>query len=55
MVFNDLLAPIIAVLALGSGMVAPEFEAVSHDGQKMVLSELRQQDPVMLVFRRRFG
>ena len=55
MIFHDLLVPIIVVIALAAGLAAPEFEAVSHDGRKIILSELRQQGPVMLVFLRGFG
>jgi len=55
MIFHDLLVPIIVGLALGTGMAAPEFEAVSYDGRKIVLSELRQQGSVILVFLRGFG
>lgn len=55
MIFYDLLVPLIAGLALAAGMAAPEFEAVSHDGRKIVLSTLREQGSVMLVFLRGFG
>jgi|WetSurMetagenome_2_1015567.scaffolds.fasta_scaffold312220_1 peroxiredoxin len=55
MIIHDLLVLTIAGLALGTGMAAPEFDAVSHDGRKIVLSELRQQGSVMLVFLRGFS
>ena len=55
MIFHDLSVPLIAVLALGTGMAAPEFEAFSRDGRKINLAELRQQGSVMLVFLRGFG
>ncbi len=34
---------------------APEFNAVSFDGKKISLSQLRQEGPVILVFLRGFG
>jgi peroxiredoxin len=34
---------------------APEFDAVSFDGNKISLSQLRQEGPVVLVFLRGFG
>jgi len=55
MMIQDMLVTIIAFFALATGTAAPEFESVSHDSRKMLLSELRQQGPVMLVFLRGFG
>jgi hypothetical protein len=55
MIFNDLLVPLIPGSALGAGMAAPEFEAVSHDGRKILLSKLREQGSVLLVLLRGFG
>jgi len=55
MIFHDLLVSIVALSAVAVGMAAPEFEAVTHDGRKVTLSELRQQGPVMLVFLRGFS
>jgi len=55
MMIRDMLLPIIAFFALATETAAPEFESVSHDGRKILLSELRQQGPVMLVFLRGFG
>jgi peroxiredoxin len=55
MIFYDPLVPLIAGLAIATGMAAPEFEAVSHDGQKIILSTLREKGPVMVVFLRGFG
>ena len=55
MIFYEILVSIIALSAVAIGMSAPEFEAVTHDGRKMTLSELRQQGPVMLVFLRGFS
>jgi peroxiredoxin len=46
---------IVALSVLVTGMTAPEFEAISHDGRKINLSTLRRQGPVMLVFLRGFG
>ncbi|MDD2316899.1 MAG: hypothetical protein PHD57_06085 [Desulfobacterales bacterium] len=46
---------IVALSVLATGMTAPEFEAISHDGRKINLSTLRQQGPVMLVFLRGFS
>jgi len=55
MVFYDMLVSLVALSAMATGMAAPEFEAVSHDGRKIILSELRQHGPVMLVFLRGFS
>jgi len=55
MIFYDMLVPMVAIAALATGMTAPEFEAVSHDGRKITLSELRQQGPLILVFLRGFS
>lgn len=55
MIFHDLFVPLIAGLALATGMAAPEFEALSHDGRKIILSKLRMQGPVMLIFLRGFS
>jgi peroxiredoxin len=55
MIFYDMLVSIFALSAMATGMAAPEFEAVSHDGRKITLSELRQQGPLMLVFLRGFS
>ncbi|MBN1381334.1 MAG: redoxin domain-containing protein [Deltaproteobacteria bacterium] len=55
MIINSSLASIIALAALAVGAAAPDFEAVSHDGEKITLSQLRQQGPVMLVFLRGFS
>jgi peroxiredoxin len=41
--------------ALIRGEMAPEFDAVTFDGQKVSLSRLRQEGPVVLVFLRGFG
>lgn len=53
--FPYILASVIALSALAAGMAAPEFEAVSYDGRKISLPELRKQGPVMLVFLRGFS
>ena len=55
MISYDMLVSIVALSAITTGMAAPEFEAVSHDGRKITLSELRQKGPVMLVFLRGFS
>jgi peroxiredoxin len=55
MIFHYMLASIVALSALATGMAAPEFEAVSYDGRKITLSTLQQQGPVMLVFLRGFS
>ncbi|MBN1664559.1 MAG: hypothetical protein JW943_13240 [Deltaproteobacteria bacterium] len=55
MIFQYALLSIAALSVLAVGMAAPEFEADSYDGQKVSLSMLRQQGPVMLVFLRGFG
>lgn len=46
---------VIAFSALGTGMAAPDFDAVSSDGRKITLSALRKDGPVVLVFLRGFG
>ena len=55
MIFNYMIVSIVALSALATGLVAPEFEAVSYDGRKITLSALQQQGPVMLVFLRGFS
>ncbi len=55
MIFNYMLLSIAALSALATGMAAPEFEAVSHDGRKITLSTLHKHGPVMLVFLRGFS
>ena len=49
------LISIVGLAILITGMAAPEFEAMSYDGQKITLSALRQQGAVVLVFLRGFG
>jgi hypothetical protein len=51
--FQGFIAMISSALTIGE--VAPEFDAVSFDGKKISLSQLRQQGPVFLVFLRGFG
>jgi len=55
MIFNYMMMSMVALSALATGVVAPEFEAVSYDGRKITLSALQQQGPVMLVFLRGFS
>jgi peroxiredoxin len=55
MIYHNILSSIIALSALATGMAAPQFEAISHDGRKIKLSELLQNGPVVLVLLRGFG
>jgi peroxiredoxin len=55
MIRSLLLVSIVAAVVLAVGAAAPDFEAVSQDGRKVILSELRQQGPVVLVFLRGFS
>jgi peroxiredoxin len=55
MIFNYMIVSMVTLSALATGVVAPEFEAVSYDGRKITLSALQQQGPVMLVFLRGFS
>lgn len=55
MISSYMIISMIALSALATGLAAPEFEAVSHDGRKITLTALQQQGPVMLVFLRGFG
>lgn len=55
MIFNYMIVSMVTLSALATGLVAPEFEAVSYDGRKITLSALQQQGPVMLVFLRGFS
>jgi peroxiredoxin len=55
MISYEMTVSIAALSAIATGIAAPEFEAVSHDGRKITLSRLRQQGPLMLVFLRGFS
>lgn len=55
MILNYMLMSVVAMSAIATGITAPEFEAVSHDGRKITLSAFREQGPVILVFLRGFG
>ncbi len=55
MIRSVILVSMVAAVVLAVGSAAPDFEAVSQDGRKVILSELRQQGPVMLVFLRGFS
>lgn len=46
---------VVAFSALGTGVAAPDFDAVSFDGRKISLSALRKEGPVVLVFLRGFS
>ena len=46
---------LMGLVALSTGAMAPDFEALSSDGQKVTLSALRGKGPVVLVFLRGFS
>jgi len=55
MILFPMLASLVALSVLTTGITAPQFEAVTSDGQKITLSSLQQHGPVMLVFLRGFS
>ena len=55
MMVHEIIASIVALSALASGIAAPGFDAVTHDGRKLTLSALHSGGPVMLVFLRGFS
>ncbi len=52
---NYIIVSIVTLSTLATGVIAPEFETVSHDGRKITLSALQQQGPVMIVLLRGFS